>query len=233
MDSDTVPLRILLAEDHAVVREGTREILDRDPGIVVVGEAADGPSALALAAQLEPDLVLLDVNLPGLNGIEVARRLQSLRTVPRVLILSAYDDIDYVIAATEAGVGGYLLKTAHASDVIAAIHAVAAGEMVLHPPIARALAARATGWRSNPTVLSTHEIEILRLASRGMRNREIAVELAIGARTVEAHLTNIFNKLGVAGRTEAIVHAASRGWLALGQEGRGAGTHEPPNSRHD
>jgi DNA-binding NarL/FixJ family response regulator len=210
-------LRVLLAEDHAVVREGTRQILDQDPGLEVVGEAEDGPSAVFLASQRDPDVVLLDLSLPGLNGIEVTRQLRALPRPPRILILTAYDDIDYVVAATEAGASGYLLKTAHARDVIAAIHAVAQGEVVLHPLLARALVSRATGAAPNGT-LTAHEIEILRLAAKGLRNRDIARELSVSGRTVEAHLTNIFSKLGVAGRTEAIIRAASRGWLTLERE---------------
>lgn len=216
MPASALRLRVLLAEDHAVVREGTREILAHDARIEVVGEAADGPGTLALAAATRPDLVLLDLSLPGLNGIEVTRRLRALQDPPGVLLLSAYDDIGYVIAATQAGAGGYLLKTAYAAHVIAAIHAVVEGEVVLDPVLARELARRAAGQRTNAAVLTASELEILRLGACGLRNREIARELAMSVRTVEAHLTNVYNKLGVAGRTEAILHAVSRGWLALG-----------------
>ncbi len=208
-------LRILLAEDHAVVREGTREILERDPEFEVVGEAGDGPAAVRLASERRPDLVLLDLGLPGMNGIEVTRRLRALPFPPKVLILSAYDDSDYLIAATEAGASGYLLKTAHAGDVAAAIHAVARGDVVLHPGVAAALVARATHRGPDTSRLTVNEVEVLRLAARGLRNREIAAELAMSVRTVEAHMTRIFNKIGVASRTEAIVHAASRGWVTL------------------
>lgn len=212
-------LRILLAEDHAVVREGTREILERDEGIDVVGEADAGPRALEMATECAPDIVLLDLSLPGLNGIEVTRRLRERPGAPRVLILSAYDDSDYVIAATEAGAHGYLLKTAHAEEVIAAIYAVARGEVVLHPALALELARRATAREREPSILSDQELEILRLVARGLRNRDIALELSVSVRTVEAHLTSIFNKLGVASRTEAIVQGASRGWLTLDSGG--------------
>lgn len=211
-------LAVLLAEDHAVVREGTREILERDATLTVVGEAADGPTAVRLAAERQPDVVLLDLSLPGLNGIEVTRRLKALPCPPRVLILSAYDDSDYVVAAAEAGANGYLLKTAFADEVVAAIHAVAAGGLVLHPTAASALVGRATDRESDRLRLTPHEREILRLAARGLRNREIATRLSMSLRTVEAHLTTIFNKLGVMSRTEAIVHAASRGWLSLEAE---------------
>lgn len=208
------PLRVLLAEDHAVVREGTREILERDPGIIVVGEAADGAEVVALAARLAPDVVLLDLSLPVMNGIEATRAIRSVEPAPRVLILSAYDDEDYVVAAIEAGANGYLLKSAHARDVIAAIRAVASGQVVLHPRVARHLMTRGTDNAARE-MLTDREIAVLRLAARGNRTKAIAIELSVSTRTVEAHFTSIFNKLGVMTRTEAIVHAASRGWVSL------------------
>ncbi len=210
-------LRVLLAEDHAVVREGTREILAQGAGIVVVGEAADGAEAVALAERLRPDVVLLDLSLPVLNGIEATRRIRAHPRPPHVLILSAYDDEDYVVAAVEAGASGYLLKTVHADDVLAAIRAVARGEIVLHPTVAHQLVARAAHGGA-PDTLTARELEVLRLAARGNRTREIAAQLALSSRTIEAHFTSIFNKLGVSTRAEAIVHAASRGWVSLERE---------------
>lgn len=210
-------LRVLLAEDHAVVREGTREILAQGVGIVVVGEAADGAEAVALAERLRPDVVLLDLSLPVLNGIEATRRIRAHQRPPHVLILSAYDDEDYVVAAVEAGASGYLLKTVHADDVLAAIRAVARGEIVLHPTVAHQLVARAAHGGA-PDTLTARELEVLRLAARGNRTREIAAQLALSSRTIEAHFTSIFNKLGVSTRAEAIVHAASRGWVSLERE---------------
>ena len=211
-------LKVLLAEDHAVVREGTREMLERDPGISVVGEAADGLTALTLAQELSPDVVLLDLGLPVLNGIEAAKRIRALPHPPRVLILSAYDDEDYVFAAIDAGASGYLLKTSHFNEVATALRAVAAGDVVLHPSVARKLLERAGAREGGHEVLSGKELQILRLASRGSHNKQIAAFLDVSPRTVEAHFTNIFNKLGVSTRTEAIVHAASRGWLVLERE---------------
>jgi two-component system, NarL family, response regulator LiaR len=210
-------LRVLLAEDHAVVREGTRQILEQDPEIAVVGEAANGADVVALAQRLAPDVVLLDLSLPVLNGIEATRRIRAAASPPQVLILSAYDDEDYVVAAIEAGASGYLLKTAHAGDVVAAIRSVARGEVVLHPAVARHLLGIGADGRERQT-LSSRELDVLRLAARGRRTRDIAAELSLSPRTVEANFTAIFNKLGVSTRAEAIVHAASRGWVRLERE---------------
>jgi DNA-binding NarL/FixJ family response regulator len=210
-------LKVLLAEDHTVVREGTRQILEREASISVVGEAADGAEAIALAAELKPDLLLLDLGLPVMNGIEVTRALRRAGPRPYVLLLSAYDDEDYVLAAIEAGATGYLLKTARSADVLAAIHAVARGELVLHPLVARKLLSREQRDAVRQP-LSDREIEVLHLAASGMRNGEIARTLSLSTRTIEGHLTNIFNKLGVGSRTEAIVKAAGKGWIRLERE---------------
>lgn len=208
-------VRVLLAEDHAVVREGTREMLEQDAAITVVGEAEDGPAAVDLCRDLSPDVLLLDMSLPVLNGIEVIRAVMGQADRPRVLVLSAYDDADYVTAALAAGAGGYLLKTAGTQEVVAAIMAVARGEVVLHPAVAR----RALGERAGGTPdrsLSERELQVLRHAARGMRTKEIAAALSVSMRTVESHFTSIFNKLSVSSRTEAILHAASRGWITAG-----------------
>lgn len=215
------PLRVLIAEDHAVVREGTRQVLERDPMIETVAEAEDGRQAVALATELQPDVVLLDLRLPHLSGIEAIGQIKKGSPASKILILSAFDDDDYVFAALEAGAGGYLLKTAHASEVIDAIHAVSRGDIVLHPAIAAKLVrARISGTRYEDSVesLSDREIEILRLAARGLHNKDIARELSLSTRTVEGHLSHLFAKLGVSSRTEAIVFGVSHHWLSLEQE---------------
>jgi len=221
MDGGSVSsLRVLLAEDHAVVREGTRGLLDRDPEISVVGEAADGAAVVEMAGRLAPDVVLMDLGMPGMNGIEATRRIvASGPGAPRVLILSAYDDEDYVTAALEAGASGYLLKSAHTAEVVAAIRSVANGQLVLDPSVARHLLGRRSGTGPREE-LSPRELDVVRLAAAGGRTRDIAEQLGVSGRTVEATFTNIFNKLGVMTRAEAIVYAASRGWIRLEREPR-------------
>lgn len=207
------PIRVLLAEDHAVVREGTRRILEADPGISVIGEAADGMEAVDLARDLRPDVVLLDMAMPVLNGAGATRMIRALPRPPQVLVLSAYDDVSYAEAVLAAGAAGYLLKIAHAEDVLAAIHSVAQGDVVLHPTIARKLFGRRQ--HDNASLLTRRELQALEYAARGFRNREIADALQVSTRTVEGHLTSAFNKLGVSSRTEAIVQAAARGLIEL------------------
>jgi DNA-binding NarL/FixJ family response regulator len=204
-------VRVLLAEDHAVVREGTRQIVEADPAIEVVGEAADGAEVVELASRLRPDVVLLDLHMPVLNGIEATRRIIADAPDARILILSAYDDEDYVSAALDAGAGGYLLKSAHGHEVVSAIRAIAEGQVVMDARLAR----RALRRRDNPAVdePTARELEVLRLAARGLRTKDIAEELGTSPRTIEAHFTSIFNRFGVTTRTEAVMHAAARRWI--------------------
>lgn len=209
-----VLLRVLLAEDHAVVREGTRQILDADPGMSVVGEAADGASIVDLATRVPSDVVMLDLGLPVMNGIEATRRISALPNAPKVLVLTAYDDEDYVMAALQAGASGYLLKSAHGSEVVGAIRAVASGQFVLHAGLAQHILGR-RGLDDRVAELSPRELDVIRLAARGGRTRDIADALSVSGRTVEATFTSIFNKLGVMTRAEAIVYAASKGWISL------------------
>ena len=207
------PVTVVIVDDHAVVREGTRQMLDKDDAITVIGEAVDGPTAVTMSRDLRPDVLLLDMSLPILNGIEVTRQVQEEARPPKVLILSAYDDTDYVTAALAAGAGGYLLKTAGSQEVIAAIVAVSRGDVVLHPAVARKALDRHAGGGPGGA-LSERELEVLRLAAKGERTREIAAELSVSTRTVESHFTSIYNKLGVTNRTEAVLYAAAHGWVS-------------------
>ena len=210
---------VLIAEDHAVVREGTREMLEHDDLISVVGEAMDGATAVSMTMELAPDVLLLDMSLPDLNGIEVTRRVCEVAHPPNVLILSAYDDADYVEAALSNGALGYLLKTAGSREVIAAVLAVSRGDIVLHPAVAHKVLGRSE--KANQGGLTNRELETLRLAARGERTRDIAVTLGVSTRTIESHFTSIYNKLGVASRTEAVFYAAEHGWVTRKPESPG------------
>jgi NarL family two-component system response regulator LiaR len=217
-------IRVLLAEDHIVVREGTRELLRREQDMEVVGEAGDGEEAIALATKLQPDVVVMDIAMPKVNGIEATKRIKELYPSTAVLILTAYDNEQYIFALLEAGAAGYLLKNVRRSELIDAVRAVYAGESVLHPVVAHKVLQRfrggggAGGDQSGRDVLSEREMEVLRLASRGISNKDIAKELVLSVRTVQAHLSNIFNKLGVGSRTEAVLYALRRGWLSLEED---------------
>ncbi len=217
MASPLPSIRVLIAEDHAVVREGTRQILTADPAIDVVGEAEDGARALELAELLQPDVLVLDLRLPKVTGIDVARRLALHSSETRILVLSAYDDDDYVFAAMDAGASGYLLKTAHGDEVVSAIRAIARGEVVLQAAIASKFL-RSNGNVRGPNLqerLTEREMEILRLAAQGLRNKEIADRLSLSQRTIEGHLSHVFSKLNVGSRTEAVLHAAAHGWVVI------------------
>ncbi len=214
-------IRVVLADDHVVLREGTRELLDREEDLEVVGEADDGEQAVELVTDLQPDVALMDIAMPKLNGIEATEQIKAICPATAVLILTAYDNDQYVFALLEAGAAGYLLKDVSARDLIEAIRAVNAGESVLHPVIARKVVnrfARPLGEPSEESALdrlTEREMEVLRLAAKGMSNMEIAQELVLSVRTVHGHLSNIFSKLQVGSRTEAVLHALRKGWLTL------------------
>lgn len=213
-------IKVLLAEDHVVVREGTRELVQHEPDMEVVGEASDGEEAVQLAGKLRPDVVIMDIAMPKLNGIEATKQIKERYPATAVLILTAYDDDQYVFALLEAGAAGYLLKNVRGRELIDATRAVCAGESVLHPTIAhkvieRLISAGKPDEKRIAEPLSERELEVLKLAARGISNKDVAEELSLSVRTVQAHLGNIFNKLGVGSRTEAVLHALKKGWVSL------------------
>jgi len=210
-------IRILLVDDHPVVRKGTRELLEGYPDFEVVGEAADGLEAVKLSKNLEPNLILMDVSMPNMNGIEATRHIKAAQPTVAVLVLTSYDDDAYVFALLEAGAAGYLLKNARDEEIVNAVRAVAGGESVLHPSVAKKVLGRFAA-QSNPTPpsgeeLSNRELEVLKIAAGGSTNKEIARDLDISPRTVQVHLANIFSKLGVGSRTEAVLYGIRRGWI--------------------
>lgn len=204
------PVRIVVVEDHALVREGTAELLERDPGLTVAGQASSAEEALKLIGALRPDVALVDVELPGMNGIALARAVAGQVAETRVLILSAYDDYAYVIGALEAGVAGYLLKTSSARELCDAVRTAAGGTLVLDEAISRRLTRRwRSGLGSTSPALTARESDVLRLIAQGLPNKQIASQLGLGLRTVESHVSSVLGKLGLTSRTEAALYAVS------------------------
>ena len=214
-------IRILIVDDHAVLREGMRQLLAKEPDLDVVGAAADGAEAVQLAGELVPDVVLMDIVMPKLNGIEATRGIKEVSPSSAVLPLTAFDDEEYVVGLLSAGAAGYLLKSSSGREIIEAIGAVHAGESVLHPVATARLVGMATRSAEEPpstppdTSLTQRELEILKLAARGLGNKEIAEVLALSVPTTKSHLVNIFNKMGVGSRLEAVLQAIRKGWVEL------------------
>jgi NarL family two-component system response regulator LiaR len=211
-------IRVMLVEDHALVREGTRRLLALEKDLSVVAVAEDGETAVRLADVHRPDVILMDINIPKKNGLEATREIKAAHPRTAVLVLTAFDDDEYVSAFLQAGAAGYLLKDIDIKDLIRAVRDVYAGESVLHPAIAHKvvwdLARRTPAQDGNGTaVLSSIELDVLRLASRWMTNQEIGHELTLSAHAVQGHLTQILRTLGVGSRTEAVLFALRKGWL--------------------
>jgi DNA-binding NarL/FixJ family response regulator len=201
-------IRILLADDHDVVRRGLTALLDGAEGFAVVGAAADGEEAVALAGEHQPDVVLMDLSMPGVDGIEATRRLMAARPESRVVVLTSFSDRERILLALDAGAVGYLLKDAEPDELLRGIEAAARGESPLAPKAAKAvLTARA---ESRPTAeLTAREQEVLGLLAEGLANKQIARRLGIAEKTVKAHLTSVFQSIGVTDRTQAALWARS------------------------
>jgi two-component system, NarL family, response regulator NreC len=216
-----VAIRILLCDDHSVIRTGLRALLKVDPELEVVGEAGDGKEAQRLVETLRPDVLLLDIGLPGEDGIEVAKKLKASHPELIVLFLTMHEDDSLLHEALRAGGSGYVIKRAADSEIIDAIHAVHRGDMYVHPAMTRALLRRTatpTPSREAPTgvageALTRREIDVLRLVVRGHTNRQVAEVLGVSIRTVEGHRANLLGKLGVSSRVELVTYAEEHGLL--------------------
>jgi DNA-binding NarL/FixJ family response regulator len=212
-------IRVLLADDHALVREGTRRLLETENDVEVVAEAASGEEAVEATKRLHPDIAIMDIAMPGMGGIEATRLIKVSCPETAVLVLSAYDDEPYLMKLLEVGAAGFLLKSVHGRDLISAIRAVSRGESVLQPSIAEKIMLRMSSQtesqQSMTDLLSEREFEVLRLAARGLPNKEIARRLGLSIRTVHSHLANIFMKMQVGSRTEAVLLALRQGMISL------------------
>jgi DNA-binding NarL/FixJ family response regulator len=215
-------IRILVVDDQELVRTGFRVVLDAEPDLEVVGEAADGFAAVEAARTAHPDVVLMDIRMPNLDGIEATRRIAGVDGSPRVLILTTFDLDDYVYEALRAGASGFLLKDARAEELCSAVRTVAAGEALLSPTITRKLIESYTR-RPPPTArpdavgdLTPRELEVLRLIAKGMSNSDIARELVVGDATVKTHVARIFSKLDLHDRAQAVVLAYESGLVQPG-----------------
>jgi DNA-binding NarL/FixJ family response regulator len=213
--------RVLLVEDHVVVRQGIKALFSDEPDLEIVGEADDGRAALQSVSELEPDVVLMDISMPGLNGIEATRQIRQSYPEVKVVVLSMHSNEEYVFQVLRAGASGYVLKQSDSSEVLTAIRAALAGGSFLSPPISRTVIddyvrrAEARGGDDDLELLTSREREVLQLLAEGLSNREIAEQLNISIKTVETHRSNMMNKLGVSSKTDLVKYALRKGWASL------------------
>lgn len=212
-------IKILVADDHPGFREGLRRFLDDEDGLECVGLASDGEEAIRLMEELHPDVAIIDVAMPRLSGLEVAKRIKEMQPSIAIIMISAYDYESYVSASLRAGAAGYLLKNSSLRNIANAVCAVHAGEAVFDlkatGKILARLSAEKVGQAGKVETLSEREVEILKLTAKGLTNKGIGQQLNISPRTVQAHLVSIFGKLDASSRTEAVLHALTDGWLTL------------------
>ena len=221
------PIRLLVVDDHPVVRDGLCAMFAHDPGFEVLAEAADGAAAVRLAQALCPDVILMDLRMPGMDGVSAITELVRQGNTAKVLVLTTYDSDSHVLPAIEAGATGYLLKDAPRVELLRAVRAAACGEAVLAPSVAALLMSRLRSPAAGP--LSQRELQVLQLVAEGNTNREAAVRLFITEATVKSHLLNIYTKLGVGDRAAAVAEAFNRGLLTT----RAPGHPSPPAGREN
>ena len=211
-------IRVLVADDHAVVRQGLRTFLELQDDIEVVADAADGERALAAVAEHDPDVVLMDLVMPGIDGVEAIRRIAAHHPRTRVIALTSFLDDDKVFPAVRAGASGYLLKDVQPQELVKAIRAVDAGEVLLHPAVTAKLMEDVVdggGRGGTPADLTPRERQVAELIARGGQNKRIALELGISEKTVKSHVSSILRKLDLADRTQVALYVVREGWVEL------------------
>jgi DNA-binding NarL/FixJ family response regulator len=212
-------IRLLIVDDHVIVREGLRSLLESEANIEIVGEAGDGQEGVQKTLELQPDIILMDIRMTPVDGVEATRQIKALRPGSKILILTSYDEDEQVFEAIRAGASGYVLKDVHSDQLLRAISAVADGYSLMSPPIARKLQnefqriqkPRGGAPEEETSPLTPRENEVLALIARGHNNREIAASLSISEKTVKTHIGNLFAKLQISDRSQAVVYAARRG----------------------
>ena len=218
MTTPTTPIRILVADDHPVVRDGLIAILSTQPDFDVVGDAGTGDETVRKVSELRPDVLLLDLEMPDMDGVAVLQRLHELRAGARVIVFTAFDTDERILAAVRAGAQGYLLKGVPREEIFEAVRVVHAGNSLLQPIVASRLLRQVSEERAGAQgigTLTSREMDVLRLLMRGLQNKEIAAELIVTERTVKFHVSSILMKLGAGNRTEAVAIAAQRGLVDL------------------
>ncbi len=210
-------IRVLVADDHNIVRRGIAAVLDSSIGLQVVGEAANGEQAVDLARELAPDVVVMDLQMPVMDGVAATRLISADDDAPRVIVLTTFDGDEKIFEALQAGAIAYLLKDAPPEELVRAIKAVASGESFLTPRVASKILGRVTAAGSSESswILSDREVEVLRVMAFGATNRQIAEQLVIGESTVKTHIIHIYDKLGVRDRTQAVLEASRRGIISV------------------
>ena len=213
--------RIVLADDHPLLRKAIRDLLEKEPHFSIIGEAGDGEEAVRLAVELKPDVVIMDISMPNLDGLQATRQIKAHYPDIAVLVLTIHTDDESILEILKAGAAGYLLKSAFGDEVAHAVRAVATGDMVLSAPIGLRLLKQAARFPTRPVLLeagenlSIRELEVLKLTARGLSNKDVASALNIKQRTVKGHLADIFSKLRVASRTEAVISGLQAGFLTM------------------
>ena len=213
--------KIVLADDHPLLRKALKDLLEKENDFAIVGEAGDGEEAVKLVTEASPDVVIMDISMPNLDGLQATQQIKARCPNVAVLVLTVHTDDECILEILQAGAAGYIIKSAFGDEVVQAIRAVVTGEMVLSPSIGQRLLKQAARYPTRPILLeageklSTRELEVFKLTARGLSNKDIALALGIKLRTVKGHLTDIFSKLRVASRTEAVIAGLRAGFLSL------------------